>query len=410
MIQAPARPPQDPRRAFGETAKLMMMATKTENKDDLARSTRGRNMRLVIVGCGGFIGSHLLDALLPDPSVRIGGWDPQTDKISHHLSNPNVNIRQNPLTSAADLAEFKDVIRSADAVVNLAAICNPSEYNVNPINVIRSNFIEPLKIVDACVEQQKWLVHFSTSEVYGRTLASYTNDTSYANPDLYELSEDSTPLIMGPIRNQRWSYAAAKQLMERYIYGQHREAGLPYTIVRPLNFFGPRMDFIPGRDGEGVPRVLACFMTALLDGQPMQLVDGGTARRTIISIRDAIRAVVLMLEKPEGAKNQIFNIGNRRNEVTMKELAELMRETYAACTGNPAHLEHPIVSVSSREFYGEGYEDCDRRMPNVDKAKERLGWEPMLSLKETLRETVTYYHEQYRDWPAVPRKASASPA
>lgn len=386
----------------------MMMATKTENKGDLARSARGKDMRLVVVGCGGFIGSHLLDALLPDDSVRIDGWDPQTDKIAHHLSQPNVNIRRNTLTSPQDLEEFKEVIRSADAVINLAAICNPSEYNVNPINVIRSNFIEPLKIVDACVEQKKWLIHFSTSEVYGRTLASYTDDNSYANPDLYELSEDSTPLIMGPIKNQRWSYATSKQLMERYIYAQHREAGLPFTIVRPLNFFGPRMDFIPGRDGEGVPRVLACFMTALLDGQPMQLVDGGTARRTIISIRDAIRAILLMLEKPEAAANQIFNIGNRRNEVTMKELAELMRETYAACTGNSRHLAHPIVSVSSSVFYGEGYEDCDRRMPNLDKAKELLGWEPALSLRETLQETVAYYHEQYREWPAAPKQASAS--
>ena len=92
------------------------------------------------------------------------------------------------------------------------------------------------------------------------------------------------------------------------------------------------MDFIPGRDGEGVPRVLACFMTALLDGQPMQLVDGGLARRTIVSIHDAIRAVVPMINNREQSVNQIFNVGNRHNEVTMKELAELMREAYAAIT------------------------------------------------------------------------------
>lgn len=365
-------------------------------------------MRLAVVGCGGFIGSHLLDTLLTGDSFQIDGWDPQTDKISRHLSNPNLRVRRNTLSTPADLAEFKNVIRPADAVINLAAICNPSEYNVNPINVIRSNFLDPVQIVDACVEQRKWIIHFSTSEVYGRTLASYTGDASYSNPDLYELDEDKTPLVMGPIRNQRWSYATAKQLMERYIYGQHRENGLPFTTIRPLNFFGPRMDFIPGRDGEGVPRVLACFMTALLDGQPMQLVDEGKARRTIVSIRDAIRAIVLMLEKPDRAQNQIFNIGNRNNEVDMKQLAELMRETYAACTGDPRHLTHPIVNVSSREFYGEGYEDCDRRMPNLDKAKRLLGWEPKLSLRETLLETVSYYYEQYRDWPQA-RKEAVTP-
>ncbi len=291
------------------------------------------------------------------------------------------------------MEEFSDAVRSADAVINLAAICNPSEYNINPINVIRADFLESVRIVDICAEQRKWLIHFSTSEVYGRTIASYSGDADYSNPDFYELDEDSTPFIMGPIRNRRWSYATSKQLMERYIVGQHKEMGLQFTIVRPLNLFGPRMDFIPGRDGERVPRVLACFVTALLDGQPMQLVDGGTARRTIVSIHDAMRAIVLMIRNRDRAVNQLFNIGNRNNEITMRGLAELMREVYATCTGNPAYLSHPIVEVSGLDFYGEGYEDCDRRMPKLNKAKELLGWEPKLSLKETLLETVAYYYE-----------------
>jgi UDP-apiose/xylose synthase len=151
-------------------------------------------------------------------------------------------------------------------------------------------------------------------------------------------------------------------------------------------------------------------MTALLDGQPMQLVDGGTARRTIVSIHDAIRAIVLMIKNRDRSANRIFNIGNRNNEVTMKELAEMMREAYAECTGDAAYLSHPIVNVSGLEFYGEGYEDCDRRMPHLTKAKELLSWEPTLSLKETLRETVTYYYEQYRDWPQTGRGANLSHA
>ena len=385
------------------------MSTKEQNEDESTHAARaaGEGMRLAVVGCGGFIGSHLLDALLKDDSIRIDGWDPQVEKISHHLSNPNLNLRRNSL-EGSDLEAFREAIKSSDAVINLAAICNPSEYNVNPVSVINANFLQPVKIVDICAQQQKWLIHFSTSEVYGRTISSYVGDAGYSNPDLYELDENLTPLIMGPTRNQRWSYAASKQLMERYIYGQHKEAGLPFTIVRPLNFFGPKMDFIPGRDGEGVPRVLACFMTALLDGQPMQLVDGGTARRTIVSIHDALRAIVLMIRKRDRAVNRIFNVGNRNNEVTMKELAELMREAYAECSGDPAYLKHPIVNVSSLEFYGEGYEDCDRRMPHLTKAKELLGWEPTRSLKDTLLETVRYYYEQYRDWPKSKTGAARS--
>jgi UDP-apiose/xylose synthase len=370
------------------------MATRT----DLNGAQRAAR-RYAIIGCGGFIGSHLLDSLLEDSSIHIDGWDPQTDKITQHLSNPNVNVRRSMLRSNDSLVEFRDAVRHADAVINLAAICNPAVYNTNPLNVINANFIEPLQIVNICAEERTWLVHFSTSETYGRTIASYVPGADYADANLYELDEDNTPMIMGPIKNQRWSYAASKQLLERYIYAQHYEHALPFTIVRPLNFFGPRMDFIPGRDGDGVPRVLACFMTALLDGKPMQLVDGGLARRTIISIHDAIAAIRLMLEKPDKAANQIFNIGNRNNEVTMVRLGEMMRDTYATVSGDASHRSHPMEQVSSREFYGDGYEDCDRRMPKIDKAMQLLGWAPTQSLEAILEETVTYYYTHYRNWP-----------
>ena len=246
-----------------------------------------------------------------------------------------------------------------------------------------------------CSELGKRLIHYSTSEVYGRTVASYLPDNDYSIPELYELEEDTTPLIMGPISNQRWSYACAKQLMERFIYANHKEHGLNFTIVRSFNCFGPRMDFIPGRDGEGLPRVLACFMAALLDGDPMKLVDDGTARRTIVSIHDATRALLLMLQRPENSANQIFNIGNRKNEVTIAELAQMMRRIYAKVTNDPSYESHPIEVISREQFYGEGYEDCDRRMPNLDKARKRLGWIPKVSLEDTLAETITYYYETY---------------
>src|SRR6185436_12395162 len=105
-----------------------------------------------------------------------------------------------------------------------------------------------------------------------------------------------------------------------------QEQGLAYTIIRPFNFLGPRMDFLPGRDGEGIPRVLACFTSALLDRQPLQLVDGGHARRTFLAVEEAVEALRLMLEKPGMARDRIFNIGNPANEITIRSLAELMRE------------------------------------------------------------------------------------
>lgn len=356
-------------------------------------------MRIVMLGCSGFIGSHLLDRLLADGNYDIHGWDLADNKIKEHLTNPNFHMHRSTISSPAALQEIEQEIETSDVVINLAAICNPAEYNKRPLDVIHSNLFDIYPVVELCAKHQRWLISFSTSEVYGRTIASYLPDNAYDDPNLYELRETETPLIMGPISNQRWTYACAKQMTERLVYAHHMENNMPFTIVRPLNFFGPKMDYIPGRDGEGVPRVLACFMTALLDDKPMYLVDGGDARRTIVSIHDAIDAIHLMLKHPQQSQNQIFNIGNRKNEVTMAELAELMRQTYAQITGDRQYKTHPILVTSSKDFYGQGYEDCDRRMPDLSQAQKLLGWNPRIPLADVLLETMGYYHENYAKQP-----------
>jgi UDP-apiose/xylose synthase len=352
-------------------------------------------MYVVMLGCGGFVGSHVLDRLLARSDMTVEGWDPETRKIDDHLGHQRFKLHQTTCGDPTSLRELEAAIERADVVINLAAICNPSEYNTRPLAVIRANLFDVYPMIELCAKHRRWLVHFSTSEVYGRTVGSYLKDSQYDDPDLYELREDETPLILGPIVNQRWTYACAKQLVERLVYAHHREDGMPFTVIRPLNFFGPRMDYIPGRDGDGVPRVLACFMAALLSGEPMMLVDGGQARRTILAIEEAVDAIELMLEKPDRARNQIFNIGNPDNEVTIAELAQLMRSIHAEITGDVSYASHPIVSVSASEFYGPGYEDCDRRMPDLSKAARLLGWTPKIPIDDILRHTMRDYHERY---------------
>ncbi len=351
--------------------------------------------RILILGCGGFIGSHLLGRLLAEGSFFIEGFDPDHSKITEHLPDPRFRFHAGGVHDAGSSGELENAIAGADAVINLAAICNPAEYNKRPLAVMRHNGLYLIPTLEACAKLRKWLIHFSTSEVYGRTIESYSKDVRYADRNLYEQREDETPLIMGPIHNQRWSYASAKQLVERYIFALHQEEGLDFTIVRPFNFFGPRMDYIPGRDGEGVPRVLACFMRALLDGKPLQLVDGGTARRTITSIHDAIDAICLMIANPGAARNQVFNIGTPANEISMSELAVLMRDIYADVSGDENARQTPIETVSALQFYGPGYEDCDRRVPDISKAQTLLQWTPKISLEDTLRETIKYYFDAY---------------
>jgi UDP-apiose/xylose synthase len=351
--------------------------------------------KIILLGCGGFVGSHLTDRLLARGDYEIEGWDIQTSKIEKHLGSPNLRMHSSYVDDHTTFPELEPHIAGCDAVISLAAVCNPAQYVSNPVHTIHSNFIHAYKLVELCAKHRKWLVHTSTCEVYGRTISSYIPGDDYADPRLYEQREDETPLVMGPTINNRWSYAAAKALFERFMLAHNQESGLPFTIVRPYNWFGPKMDFIPGRDGEGIPRVLACFMTALLDRQPMQLVDGGHAYRTITYIDDAVDALEAILENPTKSKNQIFNVGNKAGEIKMSDLAEMMRKVYAEITGDASYARHPIEEISSQKFYGEGYEDCDRRVPNVDKAERLLGWHAKTSLEDTLRRTMQYYYETY---------------
>jgi UDP-apiose/xylose synthase len=368
-----------------------------------------RRRKLLILGCGGFVGSHLVDRVLGSRDEAIEGWDVTFHKIARHAGNARLSLHQKYIDGDTTISELEPAIEDVDAVFSLAAICTPAEYVASPLRTIRSNFVDAHQLVDLCAKYHKWLIHTSTCEVYGRTISSYVPGEGYTNPDLYEHREDETPLVFGPITNHRWCYATAKQLFERYVLAHHMESQLPFTIIRPYNWFGPRMDFIPGRDGEGVPRVLACFITALLDGQPLQLVDGGLAHRTITYIDDAIDALMLILDRPEGSQNQIFNIGNRGAEVTIGELAHLIRELAAEVTGRDEFRNHPIEAVSSEQFYGRGYEDCDRRVPDIGKAMARLGWQPKTSLRETLRATLAHYFETYALAPSVGTSLQSGP-
>ncbi|CAI5527016.1 unnamed protein product [Closterium sp. Naga37s-1] len=205
------------------------------------------------------------------------------------------------------------------------------------------------------------------------------------DPQYYVLKEDETPCIFGPVQKQRWSYACAKQLIERVIYAEGAENDLKFTIVRPFNWIGPRMDFIPGIDGpkDGVPRVLACFSNQLLRGEPLKLVDGGKSQRTFVYIKDAIRAVMLMIENPERANGHIFNVGNPKNEANVRELATMMTRIYCKVS-KQAEPATPTVDVTSSDFYGKGYDDSDRRIPDMTLIQQQLGWEPETSLEELL--------------------------
>nr|AOG75413.1 UDP-apiose/UDP-xylose synthase [Netrium digitus] len=357
-------------------------------------------LKICMIGAGGFIGSHLCEALMWETHHTVIAIDVSGDKIEHLLKEGSpwsdrisfhaFNIRHD--------SRLETFIRVADLTINLAAICTPADYNTRPLDTIHSNFVDALPVVRMCADYNKRLIHFSTCEVYGKTLANFLPRDSLArqDPRYFVLKEDQTPYIYGPVELQRWSYACAKQLIERVIYGESMENGLQFTIVRPFNWIGPRMDFIPGIDGpsDGVPRVLACFSTNLLRGEPLKLVDGGRSQRTFVYIKDAIKAVMLMIENPERANGHIFNVGNPKNEATIRELAEMMVDVYSRVSGEPIP-ETPMLDISSQAFYGEGYDDSDRRIPDMVIIQRQLGWEPQTPLPDLLEITLKHQYLTY---------------
>jgi len=352
-------------------------------------------MHILTLGAGGFIGSHLTHRLLAE-GHSVTAVDISSEKVDELLEHPRLSFLQQDIRSRDWNLEAH--VEKADLVIDLIAYANPGLYIRIPVEVFRLNFLENLKIADACLRQNKRLIQFSTCEVYGRTAASLTkaNLADPEDPIHATFSEESSEFILGPVSKHRWIYACSKQLLERVLHAYGLEMGFNYTIIRPFNFIGPKIDFLPA-EGDGVPRVFSFFMEALLQGTEMKLVDGGSHRRCYTYIEDAIECTYRIVENPGGVcDRQIINVGSPHNEVSIRQMAEMMREIYAE-KFRDSNIPLPrIATVSGEEFYGEGYDDSDRRIPDITKARTLLGWEPRWRFRELLEETMRYYVQQSR--------------
>jgi nucleoside-diphosphate-sugar epimerase len=353
-------------------------------------------MKILSLGAAGFIGSHLTHRLLQE-GHQVTAVDIDNDKVRDVIGHANLKFVQTDIRSPE--WDLDKMVADSDLVIDLIAYANPGLYIRIPLEVFRLNFIENLKIAESCVKHKKRLIQFSTCEVYGRSAASIKNANlkDPEDPIHATYSEDESELIMGPVIKHRWIYASAKQLLERVLHAYGIEHGFNYTIIRPFNFIGPKIDFLLN-EREGIPRVFSFFMDALLNGTQMKLVNGGTARRCYTYIDDAIDCTYRIVQNPNGAcDRQIFNIGSPKNETSIRGMAELMREIYAAKFHDPAVRLPEIASIPGDEFYGEGYDDSDRRIPNIAKARTLLGWEPKWSFHDILETTMRYYVDQRRE-------------
>src|SRR5277367_5374854 len=259
---------------------------------------QGFNVKnVLILGVNGFIGHHLSKYILAHTDWHIYGMDLQSERVSTMLGDPRFHFVEGDITINLEWVEYH--VRKCDVVIPLVAIATPATYVREPLRVFELDFEANLRIVRDCVRYGKRVVFPSTSEVYGMNTEK-------------EFDEETSNLVLGPVAKQRWIYACSKQLLDRVIYAYGSENKLDYTLFRPFNWIGPRLDNIWAAK-EGSSRVLTQFIGNIIRRENVQLVDGGSQRRCFLYIDDAIQALMRIIENRDGqASKRIFNIGNAK--------------------------------------------------------------------------------------------------
>lgn len=326
-------------------------------------------MKILLLGGDGFIGYHIAKTLRFNHSITV--FDIANSRCGDILKDITF-IKDDIRTT-----NIESLIQETDLVVDLIAYANPSIYIDQPIEVFELNFIENYKIAQLCSKHGKRLIQFSTCEVYG-------NHGMNEEP----WDEDVTQYILGPVNRHRWIYSCAKQMLERVLHAYGLGDKLDYTIIRPFNFIGPTIDFLPSEQ-PGCPRVFSHFIDALKTGGTMKLVNGGKQRRAYTYINDAVECITHIIRCPYICNREIINIGSPDNETSIEGLAKLMCEIYKDRQWGETLPD--IVSVSGEEFYGKGYDDAIRRIPSIDKAQLMFGWKPTTCLRTTIEKSMEYW-------------------
>ncbi len=337
-------------------------------------------MRIGILGANGFIGSNLTQHILEQQDWDVWGLDLDATRLEELGPNPRLKVTRGDILREHDLVE--EMVAGCDVVLPLAAIATPISYVRHPLSVFELTFEANLRVVRACVRHGKRVVFPSSSEVYGMS-------------DEPPFEEGTTKLVLGPIDKHRWIYACSKQLLDRVIHAYGLEEGLAYSIFRPFNWIGPRLDNVLDAR-EGSSRVLTQFIGNVVRGESIQLVDGGFQRRCFLYIDDAIDALVRIIANEDGcADGRIFNVGNPANDLSIRELGELLLELFEAIPGYETVRERVgLVDVPSKEYYGKGYQDIAVRSPSIRNAEQFLGWKPSTDLRSAIGRTIDFYLDE----------------
>jgi nucleoside-diphosphate-sugar epimerase len=335
------------------------------------------SLKILILGVNGFIGSSLTERVLKTTDWEVYGMDMERDKLEGSLGHERFRYFEGDITINREWIEYH--VKKCDVVLPLVAIATPATYVQDPLRVFELDFEANLDIIRKCVRYKKRVLFPSTSEVYGMCGDS-------------EFDEESSNFILGPINKQRWIYSCSKQLLDRVIYAYGKQVGLRFTLFRPFNWIGPKLDSLL-TPKEGSSRVLTQFISNILHGKDILLVDGGEQRRSFTYIDDGIDALMKIIEnRDECADGRIFNIGNPKNDMSVRELAEVLLKMVRSYPKYKEMAEAvKLVTTRSEDYYGEGYQDIMTRVPSIENAERYLGWKPVTDFETALRKTLDYH-------------------
>jgi UDP-glucose 4-epimerase len=308
-------------------------------------------MRILITGGAGFVGSHLADELL-SRGHRVHALDDLStgaiDNVRHLKAHPAFEYTIESCNNAPVVAELVD---SADVVYHLAAAVGVELIVESPVRTIENNVHTTEVVLSAASKKKKPVFVASTSEVYGKSTA-------------LPFREDGD-LLLGPTFKGRWSYACSKAIDEFLALAYWKEKGLPTVIGRMFNTVGPRQT---GRYGMVVPN----FVRQAIAGQPLTVYGDGSQSRCFCHVHDVVRALAGLMERDD-LYGEVFNIGSEA-EITIRGLATRVREIVGS--------DAPIKYVPYDEAYEQGFEDMQRRVPDITKIRSVLDWEPTKSLDD----------------------------
>jgi UDP-glucose 4-epimerase len=323
-------------------------------------------MRVLITGGAGFIGSHLSDAYLARGDEVLALDDLSTgsiDNVRHIRHHPRYHLTIETVHKPAVVAELVD---QCDVVFHLAAAVGVKLIVESPVRTIETNVHGTEVVLAQANKKKKKVLITSTSEVYG-----LSNQVPFR--------EDGN-LVMGATTKGRWSYACSKAIDEFLAHAYWREKKLPTVVVRLFNTVGPRQT---GQYGMVIPT----FVKQALAGRPITVYGDGSQSRCFAHVSDVVGALVKLMDHPRSV-GEVFNIGSNE-EVTIRGLADRIKEL--------TNSQSEIVSMPYEAAYGEGFEDMPRRVPDITKIGDMVGFRPTKSLDEILESVIDYYRESQKD-------------